>query len=52
VLRRQLAEAIQKGVTIDIQVEMGDNPLDTPSVTVNGAALQWFSVIETEDPQG
>ncbi len=48
--RDAIEEAIDTGSTVTFEVEMGDNPLDTPSVTVNGAALPWFSVIETTDP--
>lgn len=49
-IRDTLRKAMEDGTVVEIQTEMGDNPLDQPAVTVNGAALPWFSVIITQDP--
>jgi len=49
-IRDQLRHAVESGSILDVVYEMGDNPLDRQVVTVNGKALQFFSVVETADP--
>ncbi|MDQ3933195.1 MAG: hypothetical protein M3340_01035 [Actinomycetota bacterium] len=44
-IRRKLREAMEAGELVEIETELGDNPLTRPVVTVNGAGLAWFTVI-------
>ncbi len=47
-LRGMLRDAMEDGKVIEIRTEMGDDPTNLPVITVNGAALGWFTVL-TDD---
>ena len=49
-IREKIQGAIERREIVHLNVELGDNPLDQPTVTINGATLQWFAVIEIGDP--
>ena len=48
-IRDTLRGAIEKGTTVVVHAELGDNPLTRPTITVNGASLAWFTVIQVDD---
>ncbi len=42
--------AMEDGTVVDVPIEMGDDPTTLPTLTVNGSALAWFTVVHTVDP--
>lgn len=36
--------AMANGTVIEVEVELGDDPTNQPTVTVNGGALAWFTI--------
>lgn len=48
-VRRGLRNAMENGRVIDVDYQMGNDPLHLSTLTINGSAVGFVTVVETQD---
>jgi hypothetical protein len=49
-IRTSIRQAMEEATIAEVPIEMGNDPTNLPMLTVNGAALAWFTVVYADDP--